>query len=101
MSAVLIASVMMWQLCFFGVEVCQSGVCVVCPIFQESDDRREFVACVKDITPTRHVRHGALLAGTDSGAEIGDGSLGSEAAILTLHQTKSPGVAVALIFGTQ
>jgi hypothetical protein len=97
----LIATALLLQLDLFVFEFVMSGDRVVGPIFQESDDRREFVACMKDIAATRHLGHGTLLAGANAGAEIGDRGLGSKAAILTLHQTKSPGIGVALIFGTQ
>jgi len=42
-----------------------------------------------------------VLARAEAGAKISNGSLGSEAAILTLHQTQGPSIAVALIFSTQ
>ena len=78
-----------------------SGDRVAGPIFQESNDRRQFVASMKDIAATRRAGHGTLLAGADAGAEVGDGGVGSEAAVLAFHQAEGPGVAVALLFGTQ
>src|SRR5471032_2773908 len=62
---------------------------VVGPIFQESNDRLDLVQGMKDIATTRRAGHGVFLAGADAGAKIGDGGLGSEAAILAFHQTKS------------
>jgi len=37
---------------------------------------------MKDIAATGHVGHGALLAGANASAEVGDGGLGSEALTL-------------------
>jgi hypothetical protein len=97
----LIATALLLQLGLLAFEFVVRGDRVVGPIFQESNDRREFVPRMKDIAATRHVRHGALLTGADAGAEIGDGGVGSEAAILTFEQAEGPGVAIALIFGTE
>jgi hypothetical protein len=89
------------QLRLLAFEFVQSGDRVVGPIFQERNDGREFVLGMKDIAATQRAGQGSLLTGADAGAEIGNGGLGSEAAILAFEQAQGPGVAVTLLFGTE
>src|SRR5438445_34030 len=66
-------------------------------IFQEGANRRDLVQSMKDIAAARNVRHGQLLAGTEGGAEIGDGGPGIEAALLQLEQADGPRVGIAMV----
>src|SRR5207245_8577919 len=74
---------------------------VVSTIFQVSDDRYDLVEGMKDIAATRDAGHGQFLACADAAAEIGDGGVGSKAALLQLEQAVGPGVGIAVLFAVE
>jgi len=74
---------------------------VVSTVFQVGDDRYDLVEGMKDIAATRDAGHGQFLARADAGAEIGDGGLGSKAALLQLEQADGPGVGIAVVFAAE
>ena len=89
------------QLGLFVREFVVGGDRVVGAVFQERDDGDDLVEAMKDIAAARHAELGTLLAGANARAEIGDGGVGSEAAVLAFEQAEGPGIAVTLIFGTK
>src|SRR5437879_12943737 len=78
-----------------------AGDGVVSTVFQVADNRYDLVEGMKDIAATRDAGHGQFLARADAGAEIGDGGVGSKAALLQLEQADGPGGGIAVVFAAE
>ena len=73
----------------------------VSPFLEVADQRGDRVRRMKNITAAGNFRQSFLKPGAESPAEIGDGSLRSEAPVNHFQQPNAPGIGVSMLFRTQ